>query len=98
MNDVLRETEIINEKMISMYDETSIETDPQLMEDLTFNVDTWNSDIQKYIDSTKDKHPLITDLLGHGLKVARVKMVKVTLRINEMRTSIWNMYQKTCPI
>ena len=57
LNDVLRETEIINEKMISMSDEASIETDPGWMEDVTFNVDTCNSDIQEYIDSRKDKPP-----------------------------------------
>ena len=48
LNDVLRETEIINEKMIcmfeSMFDEASIEIDPGWMEDVMFNVDTCNSD------------------------------------------------------
>ena len=97
LDDVLRETKIINNKMISMSDEASIETNPGSMEDVTFNVYTCNSDIEEYIDS-RTNHTLITDLSGHGLNVARVKMVKVTLRINEMRTNIWNMYQKTCPI
>ena len=55
LNDVLRETEIINER--SMSDEASIETDLGWMEDVTFNVDTCNSDIQKCIDSRKDKPP-----------------------------------------
>ena len=44
LNDVLRETEIINKKMISMFDEASIEIDPGWMEDVMFNVDTCNSD------------------------------------------------------
>ena len=57
LNDVIRETEIINEEMISMSDEPSIETDPRRMEDVTFNVDTCNSDIQRYIDFTKDEPP-----------------------------------------
>ena len=50
LNDVFRETEIINEEMISMSDET----DPGWMKDVTFNVDTCNSDVQVYIDSRKD--------------------------------------------
>ena len=57
LNDIFRETEIINEKMISMSDEASIETDPGWMEDVTFNVDTCNSDIQKHMDSRKDEPP-----------------------------------------
>ena len=57
LNDIFRETEIINEKMISMSDEASIETNPGSMEDVTFNIDTCNSDIQKYIDSRKDEPP-----------------------------------------
>ena len=57
LNDILRETEIINEEMISMPDETSIGTDPAWMEDVTFNVDTCNSNIQEYIDFRKDKPP-----------------------------------------
>ena len=40
-----------------MFDEASIETDPGWMEDVTFNVDTCNSDIQEYIDSTKNEPP-----------------------------------------
>ena len=43
--------------MISMSDETSIEIDPGWMEDVTFNVDTCNSDIQEYIDSRKNEPP-----------------------------------------
>ena len=57
LNDVLRETEIINEKMISMSDKASIEVDPEWIEDVTFNLDTCNSDIQEYIDSRKDEPP-----------------------------------------
>ena len=40
-----------------MSDEASIETDPGWMEDVTFNVDTCNSDIQKHMDSRKDEPP-----------------------------------------
>ena len=40
-----------------MSDEVSIKTDPDWMEDVTFNVDTCNSDIQEYIDSRKDEPP-----------------------------------------
>ena len=40
-----------------MSDGVSIETDPGWMEDVTFNVDTCNSDIQEYIDSRKDELP-----------------------------------------
>ena len=43
--------------MISMPDEASIETDAGWMKDVTFNVDTCNSDIQEYIDSRKDEPP-----------------------------------------
>ena len=57
LNDVLRETEIINEEMVSMSDEVRVETDPGWMKDVTFNVDTCNSDIQEYIDSRKDESP-----------------------------------------
>ena len=57
LNEVLRETEIINEEMISMSDETSIEIAPRWMKDVTFNVGTCNSDMQEYIDSKKDKPP-----------------------------------------
>ena len=40
-----------------MSDEISIETDPGWTEDVTFNVNTCNSDVQKYIDSRKDDRP-----------------------------------------
>ena len=80
-----------------MSDEVTIEKDPGWMEDLTFNVDTNHSDIPEYIDSRKDEPPLKTDLLGDGLNVARLKMVKVTLRIKGMGTNIWIIYQKTGP-
>lgn len=40
-----RNREIINKEIISMSDEASIETDPGWMEDVTFNIDTCNSDI-----------------------------------------------------
>ena len=51
------EKQIINEQMISMADEASIETNPGWIEDVTFHVDTCNSDIQEYIDSRKDEPP-----------------------------------------
>ena len=35
----------------------SIETDSGWMEDVTFNFDTFHSDIQEYIDSRKDEQP-----------------------------------------
>ena len=40
-----RNREIINKEIISMSDEASTETDPGWMEDVTFNIDTCNSDI-----------------------------------------------------
>ena len=68
------------------------------MEDVTFNVDNCNRDVQEYIDSREETTPLITDLLGHGLNVVKVKMLKVRLTSNEMRTNMWNMDKKTYSI
>ena len=57
LDGVLRETEIINKEIKSMSDENNIEIDPGWMEDVTFNVDTCNSDIQEYTHPRKDEPP-----------------------------------------
>ena len=46
----------------------------------------------------KTKPSQITHLLVNGLNVARVKMVKVILRSNEIKTVMGKMYKKTCLI
>ena len=98
LNDVLRETKIINKEIKSISDETSMEINPGWMKDVTFNVVTCNSDIQEYIDSRKDEPPSDNRSIRPRINVAIAKMAKVTLRSNEMRTNMWNMYKKACLI